>query len=105
MGINLISNDVDATEIYASSVESVLSFADEPIATLRDRVTLALRYSFSWLDALNPGVGVALDVATGSYDPIVAAGFIARVRDMQTALRALLDLMPPSDIFPGKDVA
>lgn len=104
--LNLIASDTPpATELYASSVESLLSFADgTPISELRDRLTTALRYTFSWQQAVIPSATVALDVAGGSYDPVAAAGFLSRISDMQAALGALLNLMPPSDVFPGKDV-
>ncbi len=104
MGLNLVSNDQVGVDLYPTSAESVLSFADgELISDLRTRLTTALRYTFSWQKALNPGVGVVLETAAGSYDPVAAAGFLSRIDDMQTALNALLNMMPPSDLFPGND--
>src|SRR5437867_2213169 len=104
-GLNLVTNDQVGTDLYPTSAESLLGFADgELIEDLRTRLTNALRYTFSWQQAINPDVGVALETAAGSYDPIVAAGFLVRISDMQTALDALLNMMPPSDLFPGKEV-
>jgi hypothetical protein len=105
MGLNLVSNDQVGTDLYPTSVESLLSFADgELITDLRDRLKMALRYTFSWQQAITPGAGVVLETAAGSYDPIAAAGFLSRISDMQAALNALLNMMLPSDVFPGNDI-
>lgn len=107
-GLNLVSDFTDYVEApaptFSASAESVLGFADgELISDLRERLLLALRYSFSWLRAVAPNSGAVLNTVTGSYDPIAAVAFAARIHDMQTTLRALLDMMPPSDLFPGND--
>jgi hypothetical protein len=79
---------------YEPAAESTLSFADAPVAELRERVLRALRYTFSWADAV-----------ASNADPLdmIPSDFEVRVSQMQDALRALLNLLPPSDIFPGKD--
>lgn len=92
-----------AIDGFATSVESTLGIADEPTAELRDRVTNALRYTLSWLGALTPGALGALDVVAGNTDPVELIAFRGRITDMQTALRGLLDMLPLSDVFAGKD--
>jgi hypothetical protein len=86
--------------------ENALSLADEPIAVLRERVLLGLRYTFSWLKAVRQSVGAfpVVDAVSGGPTIADAAGWELRIREMQTALRGLLDIMPPSDVFPGNDV-
>ena len=93
-----------AADSFGSSVESTLSFADEPNAVLRARITQALRYTFSWQEALQESASspayIIGDPTGEEIDPL-----ITRVADMQTRLSQLLDLVPLSDVFPGKDAA
>jgi|SRR5262245_15189473 len=94
--------------IYAASVESTLGFADAPVDELRDRLLRAQRYTFSWLKAVASSVS-AIDptgLLTGNASVFDAAGAASKIRAMQSTLSAVLDMMPPSDIYPGKsDVA
>lgn len=89
------------TAAFGTNVESTLGLADAPVLELRDRISAALRYTFSWSKALSPGSGVVLNVAAGAYDPIAAAEFGKRISDMQDALRALYSLLPPDLVFVG----
>lgn len=84
------------------AVESVLSFADEPIEVLRDRVLQAMRYTFSWSRAVGEGAGV-LGAAGGAPGALAAAAWQQRIAGMQAALRELLVMMPLSDRFAGRD--
>jgi hypothetical protein len=84
------------------AVESTLSFADEPVAELRDRVVRALGYTFSWLKAVGAGNNV-LEVAAGAAGPVEAAAWQIKIRSLQSSLRELLVMLPLSDTFATKD--
>ena len=88
--MNLAERDPDT--LATVSAEHALSFADAPIAELRDRIDLAFRYTVSWASA-------AGDYAAGAD----GVNFAYRIDAMQTSLRQLYALMPLSDTFPGKD--
>lgn len=87
--MNLLERDPDA--FGDVSAESVLSIADEPVDVLRQRIQLALRYTFSWMDA------------AGDASDRDGVPFSKRISDVQTALFVLLDLIPAGSVFIGKD--
>jgi hypothetical protein len=88
--VNLFERDPDT--LANVSAESALSFADEPVDVLRDRIDLAFRYTVSWAKA-------AGDYATGPD----GLPFSVRIDQMQSALQGLYALLPLSDVFPTKD--
>ena len=104
----------DPQDAFNGNVESTLSFADEPIDTLRDRILLAMRYTFSWDKVLRDAQGgfiasvdsaletIVTPVLAADDDVTEVAALRARVSAMQADLSALLDMMPLSDTFPGK---
>jgi hypothetical protein len=87
---------------FRPTAESVLSFADEPVPVLRDRIALALRYTFSWDKALSEA---RTSLAYGTSDPLLTdlRPLEARVSAMQQALRGLLDMIPADGEFVGRD--
>lgn len=89
---------MDNEASFGAGVESTLSFADAPVAELRERLIRALRYTFSWSSAVGGG-GNLLEVASGGPSPIDAAIWQTRIDDVQKALRFVLASMPLSDVF------
>lgn len=81
-----LSDPVDETA-FASSVESTLSLADEPIETLHKRIAQAFRYCASWFDAVK---GSGHEAEWGK-----------RIADVMNELTATLAIMPLLDVFPG----
>jgi len=87
---------------FGAGVESTLGIADAPSLELRDRVLKALGYTISWAKAVAGGLS---NTFTNGADSDVLTGLAGRVSDMQTALQALLVLIPVDSVFPGKDAA
>lgn len=87
---------------FRPSVESTLGFADEPVPELRDRLILAMRYTFSWQKALSEAAG---SLQYGASDPLLQGvhPLEARVAAMQAALSGLLDAIPPDGQFVSVD--
>jgi hypothetical protein len=81
-------------------VEHLLGFSDELSSELRDRLTLALRYTVNWERAITGGESIV----TADIVPDLGS-LLDRVRGMQQALSALLDMIPVDSTFPGKDAA
>ncbi len=73
------------------TAESALSFADEPVLILRQRLDRAFRYTVSWSAA----AGDALD-----RDGV---SFSSRIDDVQLAIKVMYTLIPPDSVFIGKD--
>lgn len=91
-------------DAFRPGVESTLGIADEPVDVLRERLLLAMRYTFSWQKALSDAVvSPAYQVSDLALAQPLALG--GRVSAMQDALAGLLDAMPLSDRFPRKDAA
>ncbi len=102
MSIGEITALRSTQDSFGGSAESVLSFADEPVADLRARIVLALRYSMSWQKALSDA---RFSLSYGASDPLLTdlRPLEMRVDAMQSALRALLDAMPQEGLFVGND--
>lgn len=95
-----------ADALGAAGVESTLGFADEPVLTLRDRLTLALRYLASWSSAVKSSLN-PIDPAgvTGGASVLDVAVWLGRIDNMRAALLQLLAAMPPDSVFAGVDTA
>jgi hypothetical protein len=76
---------------YAQPTESLLGFADDTVDELRDRLMAAMRFTFSWMQAVE-----------GSDNE---NEWLERIHAMQEQIVAATRALPTEDVFPRDEAA